>query len=1480
MTAESSDEDVATVSVEGKTLTVTGVSRGEATITVTAEDDSEASNDTSAEVQFKATVPNSQPVVASISDVTVRRAPPGTATVTVEVTDGDAGDTHEVTAESSDEGVATVSVSGKNVTLTAVSRGSATITVGARDDSQAPNATAVAVEFGALVPNSQPVVGPISDVTVSRGSTVTITVSVTDGDSGDTHEVTATSSDTSVATVSVSGQTLTVSGVAVGSATVSVTATDNSGAPNHASSAVPFTVTVTAPLTPNNQPVVSPIADQTVMIGPAHKKSVPVTVTDADKEDTHTIEATSADATIASVAVNGSTLTITGVAAGGARITVTADDGKGADNSKSKPVTFMASVRAYTGGLRAHPNPSNDGSYTLSWDARDNYPYHVLLEGDVGESPMKVYYPGESLEYQIAGKAPGTYRYELHHCDFDIDDIPYTLTLGSGSCAGTGIPEVTVKVNLPAGRSNIATDTEAGATPYRTGVTQGGDAYVNIPIEPAPGVNGLVPMVSIDYSGGRDRELAEQSLPWDTLGYGWHLSGFSTIRRCFVNQQDGSDLLATDNLCLDGEPLVLTSGSALQPGAVYRLLRERFVKVTVKGTAPHVWFEAKGPDGSVSEYGNTEDSQLHRASDYFNGTATMDKAFQWSINRRKDAFNNSMVYVYHEDESSSVRHPLRIEYGNGGDAAIVFRYVHRSDLSSVMLGSSSTYAQAQNLLLREVRVLRDWTTNADGTRSGTLVRTYRLQTAPDGAKRRLDRVQLCGYGETGGGEQCLAPIDIDWTMPHEDLSAVVNQLTDSLGRKTEFVYGVLQERASHAFLFAERPFGNAPGNIAGTTSLGDDDNDADEVLKTVVTKMRRANGLVDTETETKGWHETSYAYQGRGRMSDRHWGFLGFDATRSTDGESGVVTYRRYRMDFPHYGEVAAVYEYEGAYSSTAKPMYKRVTTHAVENISHGGTPAAQTKLPRVDGVYEFHYEGGVQIGATKTDHALSLTSGLPTSSSTTTVVYHTLAPPNTGARATWGAVPGGTGSAPQRKMASSATFANIASGGKWVIGFANRTEARHYHYKGATPSVDVTDVTTFGRSGNATNTLRPSWMVRFSGNADHELTTIYTYDDNGNAISVKVTEGNSSTDREEKADRFIDRRYPGTLTNAADHDDTLTYDARFGLVKTLTDPNNRTTTLKYDAFGRETQRTTPDQVIITTAYQSCADSGVDCAAVAGGGTDASVTPVMRIKESSPIAPATWRYLDKLGRTIRTETEGFALNTRVRRDTRYDARGRVERASQPHYSNETAHYREYTYDIRGRVLSETRPDGGVTTMRYTVDPEDRNRIKATATEQVYQRGRMGTPTKVATRETVSLYNVMGELVSRTEGANEPRTTDTATVSMAYNGAGQPTTYTAAGAVTKHLYDSAGFRERLASPDFGRVTFEYNRFGELRERTDGKGTTTWKYDVLGRPKTRKDPDGVAEWSYDPTRAIGSLARRCYEKGADAAGCAGLCGAGLQ
>ena len=456
----------------------------------------------------------------------------------------------------------------------------------------------------------------------------------------------------------------------------------------------------------------------------------------------------------------------------------------------------------------------------------------------------------------------------------------------------------------------------------------------------------------------------------------------------------------------------------------------------------------------------------------------------------------------------------------------------------------------------------------------------------------------------------------------------------------------------------------------------------------------------------------------------------------------------------------------------------------------------------------------------------------------------------------------------------SNATFQNRTSGGQWLIGFASSVEESHNH-PDATLDLDVETTTT---SAPWRSTMRPGRMVRFAADTAHTLITDYMYDTaNGNLNQVTVS-GAGETSRTEKATNFIDSRYPGTLTNAASHSETLAYDARFGLVKTLTDANTRDTALVYDAFGRETRPETPDGVVIATAYERC--SVMTCAAVATptgiGMATESVTPVMRIKETSTKAESTgepaiefntWRYLDKLGRTIRIESESFDGPARVRRDTRYDARGRVRLASQPYYSNETAHYHEYAYDARGRVLSETRPDRGVTTMTYIVNSGNTSQIKATATEEVYKPSLMGTPMRETTRKTVSLYNVMGELVSRTEGANAPmasQATDKATVTIAYNGAGQPTTHTAAGSATTFRYDSAGFRDRVTSPNFGTVTSTYTKFGELHRRTDGKGTTTWSYDALGRPTKREDPDGVAEWSYDPTNAVGALESRCYER----------------
>lgn len=95
-------------------------------------------------------------------------------------------------------------------------------------------------------PNARPLVAAIADQSIIAGEARTLSVTVSDGNADDTHTLRATSSDPSVATVSLFGTSLTITALAEGTATISVTATDNSGAANATSSATTFMVTIEA----------------------------------------------------------------------------------------------------------------------------------------------------------------------------------------------------------------------------------------------------------------------------------------------------------------------------------------------------------------------------------------------------------------------------------------------------------------------------------------------------------------------------------------------------------------------------------------------------------------------------------------------------------------------------------------------------------------------------------------------------------------------------------------------------------------------------------------------------------------------------------------------------------------------------------------------------------------------------------------------------------------------------------------------------------------------------------------------------------------------------------------------------------------------------------------------------------------------------------------------------------------------------------
>ncbi len=293
---------------------------------------------------------NRAPTVASaLADATIVNES-GTHQVSLSgvFTDAD-NDSLSVTSASSDDAKATVSVAAdySSLTVTAKARGTAAITVTAKDG----NGGTVQDTFTVTVKAAPTVALAPSDLSgLEAGATRDVSLSGVFSDAdGDALTVTAASGNTGVAKVTVAAgySSLTVTGVAEGSATITVTAQDADG--NRVSHE--FDVAVTPPPQqqgqgPANQSptVSSAIADATITSeSSTHQVSLSGVFTDPDN-DSLTITAAASDeaAATVSVAADYSSLTVIAQARGTATITVTADDGNGGTVSDAFTVRVKA----------------------------------------------------------------------------------------------------------------------------------------------------------------------------------------------------------------------------------------------------------------------------------------------------------------------------------------------------------------------------------------------------------------------------------------------------------------------------------------------------------------------------------------------------------------------------------------------------------------------------------------------------------------------------------------------------------------------------------------------------------------------------------------------------------------------------------------------------------------------------------------------------------------------------------------------------------------------------------------------------------------------------------------------------------------------------------------------------------------------------------------------------------------------------------
>ncbi len=267
------------------------------------------------------------------------------------------------------------------------------------------------------------------------------------------------------------------------------------------------------------------------------------------------------------------------------------------------------------------------------------------------------------------------------------------------------------------------------SVPGSFSVSESGSAAFEVPIEVVPGTAGMQPDIALTYSSGSR----------DTLfGFGWSLNGLSSITRCAKTEgQDGivrgMQNTAEDRYCLNGERLVVVSGTYGADGAEYRTELDSFSRIVSYGSTGggplyfRVWTKA----GLVMDLGGTISSRIEAWNS--------PHARVWALDRVTDTAGNYMTISYVEDAANGTYGPARIDYtANDGAALTPFASVqfvyraraHRFD-SRWLIGSASNHYQ----LISEIEIYE----------GANLVREYKLSYSHGSmtARDRLDSVELC-----------------------------------------------------------------------------------------------------------------------------------------------------------------------------------------------------------------------------------------------------------------------------------------------------------------------------------------------------------------------------------------------------------------------------------------------------------------------------------------------------------------------------------------------------------------------------------------------------------------------------------------------------------------------------------------------------------------------------------------------------------------
>jgi hypothetical protein len=284
-------------------------------------------------------------------------------------------------------------------------------------------------------------------------------------------------------------------------------------------------------------------------------------------------------------------------------------------------------------------------------------------------------------------------------------------------------------------------------------VTEGGAASISVPVQVPRGIGGMEPQLGLSYTSQSGNGL---------LGVGWTLTGPSSVSRCGQTRMvDGVNKgvnfrAENDRFCMDGQRLILASGTYGAPDSTYKLQRDNFSSITASGTAygqanvPSS-FKVETKSGLVLEFGRSENSQVRtNLTAQALAAGRRDTINRWMLERIGDLHGNYIQFVYcggqvveagavcSQDDrlvngavapgvwsGSKVLHYVQYTSrinGPTGTFGVIFDYETRPDIVQVFHEGSSA---RQKQRLKAIQVHRNFTGTSLSQR-GNLVRKYLL----------------------------------------------------------------------------------------------------------------------------------------------------------------------------------------------------------------------------------------------------------------------------------------------------------------------------------------------------------------------------------------------------------------------------------------------------------------------------------------------------------------------------------------------------------------------------------------------------------------------------------------------------------------------------------------------------------------------------------------------------------------------------------